>query len=64
LVCSEILNETTVHYATLRRQLKEAAIAIPSNDTWIAALTRQHSLTVLTNDPHFDLVDGIERLGF
>jgi tRNA(fMet)-specific endonuclease VapC len=60
----EISRETTLHYAELRRRLKEAATPIPSNDTWIAAVARQHGLTVLTNDPHFDLLDGIERLGF
>src|SRR6185436_2932 len=58
----EISKETTVHYAELRRRLKQAATPIPSNDTWIAALARQHGLTVLSNNPHFDLVDGIERL--
>jgi tRNA(fMet)-specific endonuclease VapC len=60
----EITKETTVHYAELRRQLKDAATPIPSNDTWIAALARQHGLPVLSNDPHFDLVRGIERIGF
>jgi tRNA(fMet)-specific endonuclease VapC len=60
----EISKETTVHYAELRQQLKDAATPIPSNDTWIAALARQHSLPLLTNDPHFDLVRGIERIGF
>lgn len=56
--------ETTVHYAELRRQLKEAATPVPSNDTWIAALARQHGMSVLSNDSHFDLMRGIERIGF
>lgn len=60
----EISKETTVHYAEMRRQLKDAATPIPSNDTWIAALARQHGLPILSNDPHFDLISDIERVGF
>jgi tRNA(fMet)-specific endonuclease VapC len=59
-----ISKETTIHYAELRRQLKDAATPIPSNDAWIAALARQHRLPILSNDPHFDLVQGIERVSF
>lgn len=58
----EITKETTVYYAELRRQLKDAATPIPSNDTWIASLARQHGLAILSNDPHFDLIDSIERV--
>ncbi len=32
--------------------------AIPTNDLWIAALCRQHSLPLLSRDRHFDLVAG------
>lgn len=60
----EVSQQTTVYYAELRRQLKHAATPIPSNDTWIAALARQHGIPVLSNDPHFNLVSGIERIGF
>ena len=60
----EISKDTTVHYAELRQRLKEAATPIPSNDTWIAALARQHGVSILSNDPHFDLVPGVERIGF
>jgi tRNA(fMet)-specific endonuclease VapC len=60
----EISQETTIHYAELRRQLKDAATPIPSNDAWIAALALEHGLPLLTNDPHFDLIRGIERVGF
>lgn len=60
----EISKETAVHYAELRLQLKDAATPIPSNDTWIAALARQHGLRVLSNDSHFDLISGIQRVSF
>lgn len=55
---------TAVLYAALRDQLKEAGTPIPSNDNWIAALCRQHALPLLTRDRHFDLVKGLERLGW
>jgi len=37
---------------------------IPTNDLWIAALCRQHSLSLLSRDRHFDLVAGIKRIGW
>jgi tRNA(fMet)-specific endonuclease VapC len=53
---------TAVSYAALRSELKRAGTPIPSNDVWIAALCRQHSLSLLSRDRHFDLVRGIERI--
>lgn len=37
---------------------------IPPNDAWIAALDRQYVLPVLSNDAHFDVVDGVRRIAF
>ena len=34
---------------------------IPDNDMWIAAMARQHDLTVITRDKHFDVVDNLKR---
>ena len=51
-------------YAGVRLRLKRAGTPIPSNDTWIAALCRQHALPVLSNDAHFDAVDGVRRIAF
>jgi predicted nucleic acid-binding protein len=58
----EIDEETAIWYAGLRSQLKEAGTPIPSNDTWIAALCRQHNLPILSRDRHFDLIEGVQRL--
>ncbi len=49
-------------YATLRSELRKAGTPIPSNDVWIAALCRQHSLPILSRDRHFDLVRGMRRI--
>ncbi len=55
---------TAQEYARIRLELKQRATPIPTNDTWIAALARQHRLPILSNDVHFDAVPGIQRIGF
>jgi tRNA(fMet)-specific endonuclease VapC len=59
-----VVEETTTHYASIRRQLKEAGAPLPANDVWIAALARQHELPVLSRDTHFDAVSGLTRLSW
>ena len=51
-------------YAAIRQELKNSGRPIPANDTWVAALARQHDLAVLSNDGHFDFVDGVRRISF
>jgi tRNA(fMet)-specific endonuclease VapC len=59
------LTQTTArHYAEIRQELKHKATPIPSNVTWIAALAIEQRLPLLSNDPHFDLVPGVERITF
>lgn len=58
----DVDEETTGSYAAVRNELKRAGTPIPSNDVWIAALCRQHSLPLLTRDRHFDLVRGLRRV--
>jgi tRNA(fMet)-specific endonuclease VapC len=53
--------ETARHYAAIRLELKSAGKPIPANDAWIAALSRQHALPVMSRDTHFDLVGGLRR---
>ena len=58
-------NEPTTHYyAEITLELKQKGRPIPTNDIWIAALCRQHSLPLLSRDRHFDLVPGIKRIGW
>ncbi|HVD95592.1 MAG TPA: type II toxin-antitoxin system VapC family toxin [Candidatus Limnocylindria bacterium] len=59
-----VVEETTVHYASIRKQLKEGGAPLPANDVWIAALARQHELPVLSRDPHFDIVAGLTRISW
>jgi predicted nucleic acid-binding protein len=55
---------TAAKYADVRLELKHAGTPIPSNDIWIAALCRQHSLPLLSQDRHFDSVKGLRRVGW
>jgi len=48
--------ETAEHYARLFVQLKRSGRPIPDNDLWIAALTLEHDLTLITRDPHFAFI--------
>ena len=58
----DIDEETTHSYATIGLELKKKGKPIPSNDLWIAALCRQHSLPLLSRDHHFDFVSGLQRI--
>ena len=60
-----VVNSATADaYADIRLDLRRAGKPIPSNDLWIAALALQHSLPVLSNDMHFDAVEGVTRIAF
>ena len=59
-----VLDSTTVHYAALCHELKKAGTPIPTNDAWIAASSREHRLSVVSRDTHFDEVRGLHRIGW
>ena len=59
-----VTSATADAYADIRLELKRLGTPIPPNDTWIAALARQHVLPVLSNDRHFDVVSGVQRIAF
>ncbi len=55
-VCDE---ETARHYGFIKNLLRKKGRPIPENDIWIAASARQHRLTLVTRDGHFDQVDDL-----
>ena len=59
-----VTSATADTYAEIRLELKRSGKPIPTNDAWISALALQHSLPVLSNDTHFDAVNGIRRIAF
>ena len=60
----DINEPTTQHYAQIVLDMKRLGKPIPTNDLWIAALCRQHSLPLLSRDRRFDLVAGNKRMGW
>lgn len=56
--------QTAETYAEIRDELKRGGRPIPGNDLWIAALTLQHALPLLSRDLHFDSVRGLNRIGW
>lgn len=60
----DVDEETTRSYASIGLELKKRGTPIPTNDLWIAALGRQHSLPIISRDKHFDLVPGLRRIGW
>jgi tRNA(fMet)-specific endonuclease VapC len=57
----EVTAETAVEYALLRSELRHLGKPIPANDVWIAALCRQHDLSLLSRDAHFDHIKRLRR---
>jgi len=60
----DVQEPTTHYYAEISLELKRKGKPIPTNDIWIAALCRQHSLPLLSRDRHFDLVAGTKRIAW
>ena len=50
---------TSRHYGRIKNDLRTKGRPIPENDIWIAALARQHGLTLVSRDAHFDEVDDL-----
>jgi len=50
---------TSQIYGETKTVLRRKGRPIPDNDLWIAASAKQHSLTLVTRDVHFDEVDGL-----
>jgi tRNA(fMet)-specific endonuclease VapC len=58
----DVNEQTSLYYADIHLELRQAGRPIPTNDIWIAALCRQYRLSLLSRDCHFDSVPGNRRL--
>lgn len=56
LITSEVAEQFAHIFANLRRKGRP----IDTNDIWIAAIARVHNLIVVTNDEHFQYVEGLQ----
>lgn len=50
---------TAQQYGLVKNLLREKGRTIPENDIWIAAMAKQHGLTLVSRDNHFDEVEGL-----
>ena len=44
---------TAAQYGIVKAALRAKGRPVPENDIWIAAIARQHALTLITRDVHF-----------
>jgi tRNA(fMet)-specific endonuclease VapC len=51
-------------YGEIKQSLIRKGRPIPENDIWIAAIARQHGLTLATRDSDFQHVDGLDAEGW
>ena len=50
---------TSHHYGRIKNELRSKGRPIPENDIWIAAVAKQHALTLVSRDAHFDQVQAL-----
>jgi predicted nucleic acid-binding protein len=55
-------DQTTIHYASVFRHLRERGTPIPANDIWIAALVLEHDLVLHARDEHFHRLPQLPRV--
>lgn len=53
---------TASHYGEIKSQLKAKGHPIPENDIWIAALSVQYNLILVTRDSHFRYISTLKTL--
>lgn len=52
-------SETASLYARTRMILRQKGRPIPENDIWIAASCLEHQVALMTNDTHFQSIEGL-----
>ncbi|HZD30797.1 MAG TPA: type II toxin-antitoxin system VapC family toxin [Candidatus Angelobacter sp.] len=52
--------KSAAFYAAVKFDLRKKGRPIPENDVWIAALARQHDLSLISRDGHFQEIDGLD----
>ena len=51
--------DTARYYGEIKAGLRARGRPIPENDIWIAAISRQHNLTLVSRDTHFGEVNNL-----
>jgi tRNA(fMet)-specific endonuclease VapC len=50
---------TARRYGQIKNMLRAKGRPVPENDLWIAAVTHQHDLILVTRDKHFNEIEGL-----
>ncbi|RCJ21951.1 twitching motility protein PilT [Nostoc minutum NIES-26] len=56
--------ETAHQYGEIKNKLRLRGHPLPENDIWIAALTLQYELTLVTRDAHFQEVENLQTVAW
>jgi tRNA(fMet)-specific endonuclease VapC len=56
--------ETAKIYGALKTTLRNQGTPIPENDIWIAALSKQHDLDLISRDKHFTNLTDISLINW
>ncbi|NJL76691.1 MAG: type II toxin-antitoxin system VapC family toxin [Saprospiraceae bacterium] len=59
VILLDVTDRTAKHYGEIKNKLHQKGKMIPENDIWIAAIAMETGLPLLSNDKHFQFVDGI-----
>lgn len=54
--------ETAYRYGEVKNKLRFKGRPLPENDVWIAAITLQYNLTLVTRDAHFREVENLQTV--
>jgi tRNA(fMet)-specific endonuclease VapC len=54
--------ETAAIYGEIKADLKKIGRPIPENDIWIAAIAKEHDLSLMTQDKHFQHISQLKLL--
>jgi len=52
--------DTAAVYGKIKTSLRKKGKPIPENDIWIAAISIQHQLSLMTRDAHFSNIENLD----
>jgi len=56
--------KTSHYYGIIKNNLRSKGRPLPENDIWIAAISLQYNLTLVTRDSHFQEVDNLSTISW
>jgi predicted nucleic acid-binding protein len=62
--CATLKPEMALAAAEVDRALMAQGFRLGENDNWLAGVALYYGIAIVSNDPDFDRVPGLRRLGF